>query len=58
MHLHIKLPKRGQGGSKAGPSVATVQVRPGSRGSSTCSNELIVPRVENLFGFQTFAQAH
>ena len=54
MNLHIKLPKRGQGGGEAGPSVATVQVCPGARGSSTGSNKLIVPRVENLFGFQTF----
>ena len=50
MSLHIKLPKRGQGGSKAGPSVARVQVRPGARGSSTRGDKLIVPRVENLFG--------
>ena len=54
MSLHIKLPKRRQGGSKAEPSMATVQIRPGARGSSTRSNKVIVPRVENLFGVQTF----
>ena len=54
MNLHIKLPKSGQGSGKAGPVVASVQVRPGACGSSTRSNKVIVPRVENLFGFQTF----
>ena len=56
MNLHIKLPERGQGGSKAGPIVASVQVRPGARWSSTRGDKLLVPRVENLFGVKTFTE--
>ena len=54
MNMHIKLPKRGQGSSKAEPVVASVQVRSSACWSSTRGDELLVPRVENLFGVKTF----
>ena len=54
MDMHIKLPKRGQSSSKAGPGVAGVQVRPSARWIPTRGDDVLVPRVENLFGVKTF----
>ena len=53
MDEHIKLPKRGQGSSKAGPRVAGVQVRPSACWIPPRGDELVVPRVESLFGVKT-----
>ena len=54
MDMHIKLPKGGQGSSEAGPGVAGVQVRPSACWIPTRSDEFPVPRVESLFGVETF----
>ena len=55
MDEHIKLPKGGQGKSKAGPRVAGVQVRPSACWIPPRGDELVVPRVESLLGVKTFA---
>ena len=54
MDMHIKLPKRGQSTSKAGPGVAGVQVRPSACWIPPRGDELVVPRVESLLGIKTF----
>ena len=54
MSMHIQLPKRGQGSSKAGPVVAGVQVRPSARWIPPRGDELVVPRVESLRGVKAF----
>ena len=54
MDMHIKLPKRGQSCSKSEPGVAGVQVRPSVCWVPTRSDEFPVPRVESLFGVETF----